>query len=154
MWSGKQIADEKLMKSYIDDTTKTNKAFKKMRDTISAWRYHQDATIKDTLKKQSDRVAAMFDSLEGAIAAKDSKYAKIELKDAWNNFIEDWADKAMAAAETFLDNWLTSMNNAWTDGTGDENSDPNTKSDPNSKTSRLAKLKEARDGMGTWSSPF
>ena len=153
MWSGKQLADEKKMKSYIDDPTKTNKAFKKMRDTISAWKYHQDATTKDILKKQSDRVAAMFDSLEGAIAAKDNKYARIGLKGAWNSFIKGRADKARAAAETFLDDWLTIMENAWTDDSGDENSDPNTKSDPNSKTSRLAKLKQARDGMGTWSSP-
>ena len=151
MWSGKQLVDDKKMKGYIDDSTKANKAFKKMRDIISAWKYHQDATTKDTLKKQSDRVAAAFESLEGAIAAQDKKYAKIGLKDAWNSFMKGRAEKARAAAETFLDDWLTNMNNAWSDG--DENSNPNAKSDPNSKASRLAKLKEARDGMGTWSSP-
>ena len=154
MWSGKQLVDDKLMKGYIDDDTKTNKAFKKMRDIISAWKYHQDATTKAVLKKQSDRVAAVFDSLDTAVAAQDQAYAKIGLKDAWNSFMTGRADKAMAAAETFLDNWLSYMNNAWTsDAGGDENSDPNAKSDPNSRASRLAKLKEARDGLGTWSSP-
>ena len=158
MWNGQQLAKDKKMKTYIDDTTQINKAFKKMRDVISAWKYHQDATTKAVLKEQSDRVAALFDSLEDAIAAKDNKYAKIELKDAWNSFMKGRANKAGAAAETFLDNWLKNMNNAWTDG--DENSDPNTKSDPkaksdpNSKTSRLAKLQEARDSMGKWASPF
>ena len=157
MWSGKALVDPKKMKGYIDDNTKINKAFKKMRDIISAWKYHQDATTKDILKKQSDRVAAMFDSLEGAIAAKDMKYGKIGLKDAWNSFIKGRADKARATAETFLDDWLTNMQNSMAsdgDGGGDENSNPNTKSDPNSKATRFSKLKEARDNMGTWSSPF
>ena len=152
MWSGKQLVETKKMKGYIDDTTKNNEAFKKMRDIISAWKYHQDATTKDILKKQSDRVAAQFDSLESAIAAQDKQYAKIGLKEAWNSFMKGRTDFAMTSAETFLDYWLGYMRTAFTDG--DENSDPNTNSNPNSRATRLAKLDEAYSGMGTWSSPF
>ena len=157
MWSGKQLADSDKMKKYVDDNTQINKAFKKMRDIISAWRYHQDATTKQILKKQSDRVAAIFDVLESEIAKNNNKYSKIGLKDAWNSFMEARAAKAGAAAETFLDTWLKYMNDAWVDG--DENSNPNAPNapkagdDPNSKTSRLAKLKKERDDMGTWSNP-
>lgn len=157
MWSGKQLVDETKMKGYINDNTKTNIAFKKMRDVISAWRYHQDATTKEILKKQSDRVANVFDRLESEIKAKDEDHKQIGLKDAWNSFMKAQTDKARATAETFLDDWLETMSNAWTDGdegSGDENSDPNTPDDTNSKASRLAKLKKERDGMGTWSSPF
>ena len=73
MWSGKQLADSDNMKKYVNDDTKINKAFKKMREIISAWRYHQDATTKQILKKHSDRVAAIFDVLESEIAKKNRK---------------------------------------------------------------------------------
>ena len=152
MWSGKQLVDQKRMKGYVDDTTKNNIAFKKMRDIISAWKYHQDATTKDILKKQSDRVAARFDSLESAIAAQDKDYDKIGLKEEWISFMKGRTDLAKTSAKTFLDDWSVYMNNAFTDG--DENSDPNTKSNPNSRATRLAKLNDAYSGMGTWSSPF
>ena len=156
MWSGKQLVDDKLMREFINDNAQNNKAFKKMRDTISAWKYHQDGTTKDILKKQSDRVAAAFDSLESEIARTDNSYTKVCLKDAWNSFMKGRADKARAGAEAFLDNWLKQMDDAWMDedeGSGDENSNPNTGSDPNSKASRFAKLKKEREDMGTWSSP-
>ena len=157
MWSGKQLVDSDKMTKYVNDDTKINKAFKNMRDVISAWRYHQDATTKQILKKQSDRIAARFDVLESEIAKSDQNYNKIGLKDAWNSFMKGRAAKVGAGAETFLDTWLKYMNDAWADG--DENSNPNagkdpkTPDDPNSKTSRLAKLKKERDGMGTWSNP-
>ena len=156
MWSGKQLVDDDKMRKYINDNAQTSKAFKKMRDIISAWKYHQDGTTKDILKKQSDRVAAVFDSLESEIAKQDKSYTRVGLKDAWNSFMKGRAEKARAGAETFLDNWLKQMDDAWMDvdeSSGDENSNPNTKSDPNSKASRFAKLKKERDGMGTWSSP-
>lgn len=140
------------MKKYVDDNAMNNKAFKKMRDIISAWKYHQDGTTKDILKKQSDRVAAVLDRLDGEVAEKDKKYTKIGLKDAWNSFMKARAEKARAGAEEFLDHWLKYMNDAWTDG--DENSDSNTGGNTNSKASRLAKLKKERDSMGTWSSPI
>jgi hypothetical protein len=152
MWSGKQLVEEKLMKKYVDDNASNNKAFKKMRDIISAWKYHQDQTTKDILKKQSDRVAAVMDRLDGELAEKDENYTKIGLKDAWNSFMKARAEKARAGAEKFLDDWLKYMYDAWTDG--DENSDPHTGGNTNSKASRLAKLKKERDSMGTWSSPL
>lgn len=143
MWSGKQLVDDGLMKKYVDDNAMNNKAFKKMRDIISAWKYHQDGTTKDILKKQSDRVAALLELLDGEIAKKDKKYTKIGLKNAWNSFMKARAEKASAGAEKFLDYWLKYMKNAWTDG-----------ANTNSKASRLAKLKKERDSMGTWSSPI
>lgn len=143
MWSGKQLVDDGLMKKYVDDNAMNNKAFKKMRDIISAWKYHQDGTTKDILKKQSDRVAALLELLDGEVAKKDKKYTKIGLKNAWNSFMKARAKKAGAGAEEFLDHWLKYMNNAWTDG-----------GNTNSKASRLAKLKKERDSMGTWSSPI
>lgn len=143
------------MKTYVDENAKNNKAFKKMRDIISAWKYHQDETTKEILKKRSDRVAAVLDRLDGEVAKKDKKYTKIGLKDAWNNFMKARAEKARAGAEEFLDHWLKYMNDAWTDGdkgSGDDKSDPNTGGNTNSKASRLAKLKKERDSMRTWSS--
>ena len=157
MWSGKQLVDDGLMKKFVDDNAKNNKAFKKMRDIISAWKYHQDGTTKDILKKQSDRVAAVLDRLDGEVAKKDKKYTTIGLKDAWNSFMKSRAEKARAGAEKFLDDWLKYMNDAWTDGdegSGDENSNPNTGGNTNSRASRLAKLKKERDSLGTWSSPL
>ena len=162
MWSGKQLVDEKSMKKYVDDNAKNNKAFKKMRDVISAWKYHQDQKTKDILKAQSDRVAIVLDRLDGEVAKKDKSYTKIGLKDAWNSFMKARAEKARAGAEKFLDDWLKYMTDAWTDGdessgdttSGDENSNPNTGGNTNSKASRLAKLKKERDSMGTWSSPL
>lgn len=156
MWSDKQLVDDGLMKKFVNDDSKNNKAFKKMRDIISAWKYHQDGTTKDIIKKQSDRVAAVFDRLDSEIAKKDKKYTKIGLKDAWTSFMKARAEKARARAENFLDHWLKYMNDAWTDGdegSGDESSDPKTGTNTNSKASRLAKLKKERDGLGTWSSP-
>ena len=152
MWSGKQLADESSMKKYVDDDTKNNKAFKKMRDVMSAWKYHQDETTKDTLKKQSDRVATVLDHLDDEVAKKDKKYTKIGLKDAWNSFMKARAEMARARAEKFLDDWLKQMKDAWTDG--DENSDPNAGRKTNSRTSRLASLENARKNIGTWSSPL
>ena len=141
------------MRKYINDDAQINKAFKKMRDVVSAWKYHQDATTKDILKKQSDRVGAELERLDAEVANKDKSYTKIGLKDAWSSFMKGRAEKARAGAESFLDDWLKYMNDAWTDD-GDENSNPNTgAADPNSKVSRLAKLKKERDGVGTWSSP-
>ncbi|KAL9131782.1 MAG: hypothetical protein Q9217_000387 [Psora testacea] len=95
-------------------------------------------------------------SLDGEVAKKDRKYTRIGLKDAWNSFMKALAGKARAVAEKFLDDWLKYMNDAWTDGdegSGDENSDPNTGGNTNSRASRLAKLIKERDSMGTWSSP-
>ena len=157
MWSGKQLVDDRLMKKFVDDNANNNKAFKKMRDIISAWKYHQDGTTKDILKKQSDRVAAVLDRLDGEVAKKDKEYKKIDFKDSWNSFMQARAEMARAGAEKFLDDWLKYMNDAWTDedgGSGDENSDPNAGSNTNSKVSRLATLKKERDSMGTWSSPL
>lgn len=151
MWSGKQLVDNDKMKKFVNDNAENNKAFKKMRDIISAWKYHQDGTTKDILKKQSDRVAAVLDRLDGEVAKQDKKYTKIGLKDAWNSFMKGRAEKAKARVEEFLDYWLKYMNDAWTDG--EENSDPNAGVNTNSKASRLAKLKKERDSMGTWSSP-
>jgi len=37
------------MEKYIDDDAQNNKAFEKLRDIISAWKYHQDATMRDVL---------------------------------------------------------------------------------------------------------
>lgn len=51
VWSGKQLVDTGLAKKFIVDNTKGNKGFKKMKDFISAWKYYQDGTSKDTLKK-------------------------------------------------------------------------------------------------------
>ena len=159
MWSSRDVVDADKMKKYVD--ADTNKAFKKMRDIISAWRYHQDETTKGTLKKQSDRVAARFDVLESEIKAKNDKYGQIGLKDAWNSFMKARAAKAGAKVETFLDTWLKAMNDAWVDG--NENSNPNAGNDPksnpkgndpNSKTSRLAKLTKERESMGKFPTPF
>ena len=91
MWGGKQLVDSKEMTKNVNNDFNT--AFKKMRDVISAWRYHQDATTKQILKKQSDRIAARFDVLESEIAKSDKNYNKIGLKDAWNSFMKGRAAK-------------------------------------------------------------
>lgn len=80
MWSDKQLVDDGKMKKYIGDNAQNDKAFKKMRDIISAWTYHQDKTTKDILKKQSDRVAAVLNRLEDEIKKKDKKYKKNNCK--------------------------------------------------------------------------
>lgn len=155
MWSGIQLVDRDKMKKYVDDNDGNNIAFKKMRDIISAWKYHQDGTTRDILRKQSDRVAAVLDLLEDEIVAKSNKkYTKIGLKDEWNRFMKGRAELARAGAEEFLDRWLKYMNDAWTDG-GDKDSDPNNNmgGNTNSKASRLAKLRNERKSMGVWSSP-
>lgn len=189
MWSGSQLVDVKSMKTYVNDNAKNNKAFKKMRDIISTWKYHQDQTTKDILKKQSTRVADVLERLDAELVkkVKDQKYTKIGLKDAWNSFMKARTEKARRGLENFLDDWLKYMNDAWTDGdgssgakgsgdksagdksagdkstgdksagdksSGDKSSDPKTGDQTNSKASRLAKLKQERDSLGTWSSPF
>lgn len=55
MWSGKQFVDVGLKKKLVDDNVKKNVVFKKMRDIISAWKYHQDGTMKYVPKTQSDK---------------------------------------------------------------------------------------------------
>jgi hypothetical protein len=164
MWSDKQLVDEGKMKKFIDDNAQNNKAFMKMRDIISAWKYHQDKTTKDILKKQSDRVAAVMNRLEDEIKKKDKTYTKIGLKAAWDSFMKARAETARARAEETLDTWLKYMNDAWMEedkssgdesmSSGDENSDPNKGANTNSKVARLAKLKKERESMGTWSSPL
>lgn len=94
MWSDKQLADEIKMRKYIAKSEDNNKAFKKMRDVVSAWRYHQDTTTKQILKTQSDRVGAHFDRIENGIADQEKEYVKVGLKESWNSFMKGRAEKA------------------------------------------------------------
>lgn len=163
MWHHHTIVADNTMKNSINDEKDNNIAFKKMRDVIASWKYHQDATVKSILRKQSDRIATTMDRLEAELQKKDGKYTPIGLGDAWKSFMRGRAEMVKVSTETFLDTWIDKMETAWDlgkgsgdkKGSGDENTDPNKPGEnkANLRSTRFAKLKEERANMGVWMSP-
>lgn len=95
-----------------------NRAMRNLKDVLTAYRYHQDATINSNLQKQSKRVGELLDRLDSIelpkveIKIKDkkvAKYEKIGLKDMWEGFIQAQAEKAKSKAETYLDKYVAAM---------------------------------------------
>ena len=154
MWAGHQIVSSKDMVKSINNNAGT--ALGKMRNVISAWKYHQDQTIKTNLKTQSDRVGRLLDALDGAIAKKDKTYQPVvNLGSDWNAFMRARSSMIQTKMETFFTDNLKLMSDAWKDtSVSSSNGKPKAPPDPKSKTARLEKLKQERQSLGAWSNPF
>ena len=117
MWGTHEINADSTMQGYISKDPL--KAMKNLRDVVAAYRYHQDATINDNLKKQSQRIADMFDRLDSReLPGKDFKpwglnpYKKVGLKSKWESWMRGRAELAERKAVVYLDRYTKDLANA------------------------------------------
>lgn len=115
MWGDDAINADGTMNSY--EQSEPDRAVKNIKDVISAYKYHQIQEISANLLKQKNRVGNMFDQMDSLPSfpapSGNQPYQKIGLKAAWDTWISGRAQLARSKAETYMRQWLESLQNGY-----------------------------------------
>ena len=155
MWGESLINRDDTIMGYIHQ--EPLKAVKRLKDVLTAYRYHQDATISDNLKKQSQRVSEALDKMDrielpklNYKGQKVKPYKTLGFKKRWDEWIKSRAERANKRTMMYLDQYIEQMQGYA--NSQEDRFEPNLQSLANSVRALKAEL--AKVHQDEWKIPF
>ncbi len=119
MWGTGAINQDTTMTGYEQQTPE--RAVKNIKDVLSAYKYHQFNEVNNILVAQVGRVATMLNQIEQYLASITvttragtfATYQPMGLGAQWRTFMNGRAAMARSKAETYMDDWVQSLQNGY-----------------------------------------
>lgn len=116
MWSPTVINNDNTMTGYLGQGME---GFQNVKDVITAYKYHRFNEINNNLLAQSNRIGAMFQTMEAHLVAAPAlhqsgnvllqPYQPANLQAQWRTFMNNKAAMAKTRAELWMDNWTNQL---------------------------------------------
>lgn len=162
MWGRNQINSDTTMHNY--QTQDPDRAFKNIKDVITALRYHSDATVNANLLAQRNRIGARLELLDTAIVPTIQKpnhrtWTAVGLRAQWDEWTKTRALQAHEKAIAYIDDYRDKLDLAYATQYQRENAQQGG-DDPQAVASRalIAKIdalnNEWKNNRPNWVRPF